>query len=242
MKKTKVLITGGTAGIGRAIVTLLAQHDYHIFVVGRSKEKLKHLQRDLEKMGLFNSLIFSLIDLTNLKEFEKQIKAWETEYGTFEVLINNAGIGFDAVGGKSIEDLQYLVHTNLLSYMWLAGHLGQQMAKNGIEGDIIQIGSMSATTRDAESSGYVATKSGIQGFNEALRKELNPKNIRVMLIEPGRIATDMQSTTKHEEKKMKDNREMLTAEDIANLVLYILQLDKRIDMCEIKIKPLKQII
>lgn len=242
MKKNKLLITGGTAGIGKAISILLAQHGYLIFLIGRSEEKLKDFKQELAEMNLSSQFVFSLTDITDLQAFERQIQEWEKEYAAFEILINNAGIGFDAVVGKSILELQYLVNTNLLSYMWLAGHVGQQMINNEIEGDIIQIGSMSTTSRDAESSGYVATKSGIQGFNEALRKELNPKNIRVMLIEPGLVATDMQSTSTLEEAELQEKHEMLKAVDIAHLVLYILQLDRRIDICEIKVKPLRQII
>ncbi|MFZ4262126.1 SDR family oxidoreductase [Sphingobacterium sp. HJSM2_6] len=242
MKNNKVLITGGTAGIGRAISILLAKHGYQIFLIGRSRKKMNDLLQDLEELNLADQFVFSLTDVTDLTIFEKQIMDWENQYGTFDVLINNAGIGYDTVLGKSIKDIQYLVNTNLLSYMWLAGHIGEQMIINGIEGYIIQIGSMSATTKDAESSGYVATKSGIQGFSEALRKELNPKNIRVALIEPGLCGSDMQSTSPKEEIVLQEKLEMLKAEDIADLVLTILRLDPRIDVCELKVKPLKQII
>lgn len=242
MDNKKVLLTGGTAGIGRAISLLLAENGYSVFLIGRSADKLADLKQDISERGLINNFHFSLIDLTDIPAFENQINDWHTHYGQFDILINNAGIGFDDVVGKSFDELQYLLNTNLLSYMWLAGFIGQHMQNNHIEGEIIQIGSMSASTRDAESSGYVATKSGIRGFSEALRKEVNPHNIRVTLIEPGLVGSDMQSTTPEQEKEKQQKMEMMNAEDIAKIVLFVLQQPKRVNLCEIKVKPLKQII
>jgi NADP-dependent 3-hydroxy acid dehydrogenase YdfG len=101
---------------------------------------------------------------------------------------------------------------------------------------------MSADTRDGNSSGYVATKSAIQGFTEALRKEANPHNIRVSLVEPGAVGTDMQSSSPQEQRVLQDKREMLHAEDIARAILFILAQDRRVSVSEIQIKPLRQFI
>ena len=242
MSRKNVLLTGGTAGIGRAIALELAQNDYNVFLIGRSEEKLEDLKQDIAVRGLSHRFHFALTDVTDLVAFEQQITKWDAEQGPFEVLINNAAIGYDSVEGKTINDLHYLLNTNLLSYMWLAGFIGERMKANNIEGEIIQIGSMSASTRDAESSGYVATKSGIRGFSEALRKELNPNNIRVTLIEPGLVGSDMQSTTPDEEREKQAEYEMLKADDIADIVIYALNQPKRVNLCEIKVKPLQQII
>lgn len=242
MERKKVLLTGGTAGIGRAISLLLAQNGYTIFLIGRSEEKLEDLKKDIEERNLSEYFHFSLTDLTDLQAFEQQIRDWDAWHGPFDVLINNAAIGFEGVCGKTIKEIEYLVSTNVLSYMWLAGFIGDRMIENKVEGEIMNIGSMSATTKDANSSGYVATKSGIRGFSEALRKEFNPENIRVTLIEPGLVGSDMQATTPAEEREKQKAMEMLEAEDIANIVLHVLQQPKRVDFCEIKIKPLKQII
>jgi NADP-dependent 3-hydroxy acid dehydrogenase YdfG len=135
-----------------------------------------------------------------------------------------------------------LIKTNIGAYLLLSGFFLEQMAGYGIEGDIINIGSMSADTRDGNSSGYVATKSAIQGFTEALRKEANPHNIRVSLVEPGAVGTDMQSSSPQEQRVLQDKREMLHAEDIARAILFILAQDRRVSVSEIQIKPLRQFI
>jgi NADP-dependent 3-hydroxy acid dehydrogenase YdfG len=91
---------------------------------------------------------------------------------------------------------------------------------------------------------YVATKSGIQGFTEALRKEINPLGIKVTLIEPGAVGTDMQSPQypPEEQRKREEDLKMLKAEDIAACVLYTLTQPKRCDVVSVQIRPHMQSI
>ena len=97
---------------------------------------------------------------------------------------------------------------------------------------------MRAHEREKDSSVYVATKSGIQGFSKALRKELNPLGIKVSLIEPGAVGTDMQSEYSPEEQREKiETMEMLRAEDIAACVLYTITQPKRCDVVHLQIRP-----
>jgi NADP-dependent 3-hydroxy acid dehydrogenase YdfG len=106
----------------------------------------------------------------------------------------------------------------------------------------LNIGSMSADVREEGSSVYVATKAGIQGFSESLRKELNPKNIKVTLIEPGAVDTDMQPGSQSEKQEQMDSLEMMPAEDIAMAVAFCLAQHERCDIVGMQIKPHLQII
>ena len=101
---------------------------------------------------------------------------------------------------------------------------------------------MSADVREKGSSVYVATKAGIQGFSETLRKEVNPLGVKVTLIEPGAVGTDMQPSTPDEQREKTKELEMLKAEDIAQCVLYVLTQPKRCDVVEVKIRPHLQLI
>ena len=101
---------------------------------------------------------------------------------------------------------------------------------------------MSADVREEDSSVYVATKSGIQGFNEALRKEVNELGIKVSLIEPGAVDTDMQEFSREEKDEKIENLEMLKAKDIALAVVYCLAQAPRTAVVDLKIKPQMQII
>src|SRR4051795_7478334 len=98
-----------------------------------------------------------------------------------------------------------------------------RMRKHG-GGHIVNVGSMSADVREKGSSVYVATKSGIQGMSEALRKEVNPLGIKVSLIEPGAVGTDMQQSqySPQEQREQIEQQAMLRAEDIAACVLYVI--------------------
>lgn len=238
----KVFLTGGTAGIGRALLLLMAEKGYQIFAIGRDAEKKADLSTDIRERQLEAQIHIHLLDLADTSALEKELPEIWAKHGPFDILINNAALGFDGVEGKNMAEIAYLVNTNLTAYLYLSGFFLERMAEAQIQGDIIHIGSMSADTRDAESSGYVATKSGIQGFSEAFRKEANPKGIRVSLIEPGAVGTDMQPQTPEEQRKLQQKEEMLTAEDIAAAVLFVLEQDRRVSISELQIKPSRQYI
>lgn len=101
---------------------------------------------------------------------------------------------------------------------------------------------MSADVREKDSSVYVATKAGVQGFSESLRKEVNELGIKVSLIEPGAVGTDMQPVSVPDQQQKEEKLEMLTAEDIAAAVLYVVSQPKRCDVVDVKIRPHLQLI
>lgn len=238
----KVFLTGGTAGIGRATLLLLAQKGYQIVAIGRDPAKKEDVLADARELGVEEYVGVILQDLANTDALEKLLPQIWADDGPFDVLINNAALGFDSIQGKSAAEISYLVNTNLTSYLYLSGFFLEQMVRKQIQGDIIHIGSMSADTRERNSSGYVATKSGIQGFSEALRKEANPHGIRVSLIEPGAVGTDIQAPSPKEQRELQKQEEMLTAEDIARAIAFVLEQDRRISISEMQIKPLRQYI
>jgi len=238
----KVFISGGTAGIGKATTLLLAESGYHIFLIGRDSEKIEDLRKDAAKRGLTQKIRCQVLDLDNTQKLQEDLPQIWNDHGPFSVLINNAGIGFGEVKGADFDSIEYLIQTNLGSYLKLSSFFSNKMINHNIAGDIINIGSMSADTRDMESSGYVATKAGIQGFSEALRKELNPYDIRVSLIEPGAVGTDMQKKSPQEQLELEEKMEMLQAEDISKIILFVLEQERRTSIVEIKVKPLRQFI
>lgn len=245
MSKTgnkKVLLTGGTAGIGRSMALLLAENAYDVTVVGRNAAKLKSLLSDYEKTNKAGKLDGVLVDLADESAMKKMVDTYFDSRGCPDILINNVGLAYDSVLEEKEFSIDYLLRTNLGSYMWLSGRIANKMIDDGLEGDIVNIGSMSADVRGAGSSAYVATKSGIQGFTASFRKEVNPHNIRVSLIEPGAVASDMQPTSNKEQQELHEKLEMLKGEDIAQAVLFIIQQPRRTSIVELHIKPLRQFI
>jgi NADP-dependent 3-hydroxy acid dehydrogenase YdfG len=168
--------------------------------------------------------------------FEKSDELFGNE---LDVLINNAALAFGSVLEGSYTDWRNVVNTNLLAYI-ACSHEALDRMQNG--GHIINIGSMSAHVREKGSSVYVATKAGIEGFTESLRKEVNEKGIKVSLIEPGAADTDMQPDPTDVKHEAVNNLEMMTAGDVAKAVTYILTQDKRCDVVELRVRPHLQLI
>ena len=230
-----ILITGGTTGIGRATAILLASQGARVMIFGRHDKELQDALSDLREAG--GEVSGLTADTSNPNDIKRIFQEVDQQMGQLDVLINNAALGAESIMKGAYEDWQYIVNTNLLGYMAMTHEAVERMKPLGT-GHIINVGSMSADTREKDSSVYVATKAGIQGFSESLRKEVNPLGIKVTLIEPGAVGTDMQSEYPPAEQRQKEEKmEMLKAEDIAACILYALTQPKRCDLVMVQIRP-----
>ena len=234
-----ILVTGGTTGIGRATAILLASQGARVMVFGRHDQELNEALKDIREAG--GEVLGLTADTANPEDIQRVFKEVDRQMDGLDILINNAALGYKSVMEGAYQDWQYIVNTNLLGYMAIA-HEAIERMKAQKQGHIVNIGSMSADVREKNSSVYVATKSGIQGFSEALRKEVNPLGIKVTLIEPGAVGTDMQPQPPEEQQRLIEKMEMLRAEDIAACVLYTLTQPKRCDVVNVQIRPHLQII
>lgn len=236
-----VLITGGTTGIGRATALLLAEHGAKILFFGRHEKELNELTEEFSKRALDEKVMGIIADVSRKDDIDFIFQQADGFLGQLNVLVNNAALGYQGIMEGNYDEWQYILQVNLLGYMACTHEAIKRMKdKNG--GHIINIGSMSADVREKGSSVYVATKAGIQGFSEALRKEVNPLGVKVTLIEPGAVGTDMQPSSPDEQREKTKEMEMLKAEDIAQCVLYVITQPKRCDVVEVKIRPHLQLI
>jgi len=234
-----VLVTGGTTGIGRAIAVLLASQGARVMVFGRHEQELNEALEDIRRAK--KDVTGLIADVSDVHAIRRVFAQADTHFGGLDVLVNNAALGAGDIGGWEYEKMQYIVQTNLLGYMGCAHEAIQRMKAAG-RGHIVNIGSMSADVREEGSSVYVATKAGIQGFSEALRKEVNPLGIKVSLIEPGAVGTDMQPGTPEDFLNKAAEGKMLMAEDIALAVLFCLMQPARSDVVSMQIRPHGQLI
>lgn len=237
----RVLITGGTTGIGREITLLLTSLGARCLVCGRNQQQIDETITAASEGEASGSCEGIAVDLTKPEDIETLFEAVDQQLGGLDILINNAALGYGSVTEGSYQDWDYIIRTNLTAYL-ACSHYGAIRLEASGKGHIVNIGSMSADVRETGSSVYVATKSGIQGFSEALRKELNPKNIKVTLIEPGAVDTDMQPGSGSEKQEQIDNLEMLPAEDIAMAVAFCLAQHERCDIVNMQIRPHLQLI
>ncbi len=237
----KILITGGTTGIGREIARILAADGATVIIFGRDENAMREALESLKESATGEAPIGFTAD-TATEEGIRSIFSEVDKAGGLDVLVANAALGYEGIMSGEYKDWQYIVNVNLLGYLACTHEAARRMQSAGKKGHIVYIGSMSADTRDPKSSVYVATKSGIQGFSAAVRKELNPKGIRVSLIEPGAVDTDMQEQPTEEKRQKVQEGKMLTSEDIAEAVHFVLTRPERCDVVEMKIRPTQQLI
>ncbi|HLN46451.1 MAG TPA: SDR family oxidoreductase [Candidatus Sulfotelmatobacter sp.] len=239
LQNKTILITGGTTGIGRATAIYLASFGPKMLIFGRGEKELNDALKDIKAAG--GNVIGLTADASKKEDVERVFSKVDSELGDLDILINNAALGAEAIAEMSYDDQEYIVKTNLLGYMTIA-HEALKRMKNKQAGQILIVGSMSADVREKGSSVYVATKAGIQGFTEALRKEVNESGIRVSLIEPGEVGSDMNKLTPEQQRQKQQELKQLKAEDIANCIHYVLTRPKRVDIIEVKIRPHLQLI
>jgi NADP-dependent 3-hydroxy acid dehydrogenase YdfG len=157
-------------------------------------------------------------------------------FGGLDILIDNAAIGGEAFMEASEEDWRYLIDTNISGYLACAKEAAVRMRKqNG--GQIILVGSISADNRGAHGATYAASKAAVQAFAESFAKEVAKDRIRVSLIEPGAVKSDMQDGTAEEHAEKVRKHEMLAAEDIAACTYYILSQPERCTVQTVRIVP-----
>lgn len=219
----KAIITGGTTGIGRAIGVLLASEGVEIFTCGRDEQHLADGLDRINQVGKGDGISADLADREGLNFF---FAAAEERLGDYDIAIVNAAIPVGGVTDTSEEDAWYAVATDYTAYVMSAWKAAQHLKDKG---DLILIGSMSAHSLGASSSIYSGMKKGIQGFAEALHKELGKKGIKVGLVEPGLTGADFQypDIPAEKQREMINQEKMLRAEDIAVAVHFMLTQPRR---------------
>lgn len=219
----KAVITGGTTGIGRAIGVLLASEGVEIFTCGRDE---RHLADGLERINEVGKGDGISVDLAEKEGLNFFFAAAEERLGDYDIAIVNAAIPVGGLTDTKEEDAWYAVATDYTAYVMSAYKAAQHLKDKG---DLILIGSMSAHSLGASSSIYAGMKKGIQGFAEALHKELGAKGIKVGLVEPGLTGADFQypDIPADKQREMINAEKMLRAEDIAVAVHFMLTQPRR---------------
>lgn len=232
----RVLVTGGTTGIGRAIAVLLASEGARLFICGRDPRHLEDALKRIRDVGDGDGIATDLADPDNVAAFVDKAAAW---LGGLDVAVINAAIPADALSEMSEKDLRYAIATDFTAYL-LTAHAAVERLEG--QGDIVLIGSMSAHVLGPHSTVYAGIKYGIQGFAEAFRREMGPKGVKVSLVEPGKTGSDMQlpDIPPGRQREMIRKEESLRAEDIAVGVHYILTQPNRAVVQQLTIAPRMQ--
>lgn len=230
VKKTAI-ITGASRGLGAALAEVLVAKGAIVYGIARNVDKLIALQR---KLG--DSFIAVGMDITDPKVLSEWVKNTFSDDIIPDILINNAGVGyFKKTDQLSLEQWHAMINTNLNAVFYLTTSIVPLMKINPTTCHIINIGSILGRFARPETAAYSATKFGIQGFSEALYKDLSKSNIKVSCVNPGSINTHF-----FDDSGIYGHRNMLEANDIAAMIVYVLETPDNFLVEEITLRPLNE--
>lgn len=233
LRGKRVLVTGGTTGIGRATAALLGSYGARLFIFGRHEPELRVALEHIRSTGAEADGIVA--DTAKSDDVARVFAEVDKRLGGLDILIANAGIAGEGVTEEGEDAWRYVIETNVMGYMACARAAARRMEAEG-QGQIVFVGSISGDAT-GEASTYETSKAANWAFAKSLREELAEKNIRVSLVEPGSVGTDLQGTPVEEQREKIKKHEMLRAEDIAVGIHYILTQPERCTITEVRIEP-----
>jgi 3-oxoacyl-[acyl-carrier protein] reductase len=227
LKGKKILVTGGSRGIGAGIVrNAMAEGAEVAFTFFRSPDDARALEAEMRGRHPDRRCLALECDIADTPAMESIIKNLITEFGEVNGLVNNAGITRDVVLARMSRDQwDSVITTNLGSMYNATKPLILQMVKQR-GGSMVNISSVSALYGNGGQTNYSAAKAGVIGFSKSLSAEVAPQNIRVNVVAPGYIKTDMlgmlDEDTLNYVKSRISMRRLGTVEDVAPLVCFLL--------------------
>ncbi|GKV88030.1 SDR family oxidoreductase [Pectobacterium carotovorum] len=235
-KKRVAVVTGASSGIGEAIARELSKKGIRVVLLARRLERIQALATELG-----HDVIAIRADVTDRESIMLAATLVEQKFGGADILINNAGVMLTAPFDSSQRnEHRQMVETNLLGAMTVTEVFLPQLRRN--QGDLVNISSVAGRVAPAGFAAYAATKWGLNGWSEALRVEIQP-DIRVMVIEPGAIATELANHITHQESQAAAKSALdwaIPPGDIAEVIAFAVSLPKRTSINEILIRPTVQ--
>ena len=234
-----VLVTGASSGIGQATALALSEAGARVAVGARRADRLKTLAEDAP-----SELLVLELDVTDQQSVQDAVAATIERFGALDALVNNAGVMLSGmILDADTTEWTRMVETNLLGSMYAVHAALPHLLES--KGAVVQISSTSGRASSAASGVYAATKFGITAFSEALRQEVTTQGVRVVVVEPGFVSTELAShitdpAIQAMAKTMAESMRTLQPEDIAGAVLYALTQPDHVAVNEILIRPTDQ--
>ena len=233
--KKNILITGATSGIGKATAIKLAEKGHNLILCGRRINKLDELKRSFSKKVKVEILVF---DVRDKIEVEKQINSLSADLKNIDILINNAGNahGFSPIHEDKVEDWDSMIDGNVKGLLYVSKSVIPQMVERKT-GHIINISSTAGKQTYANGTVYCASKKAVEAISEGMRLDLTKHNIKVTNIAPGAVETEFSEIRfkgdKERANKVYEGYEPLIAEDLADLIDYVVSLPKRVTIADV---------
>jgi len=240
-----VLITGASSGIGEATALALSERGAQVALVARRADRLREVAG---RVGA-DALVIEA-DVTDQAQAERAIEQTVAEFGRLDTLVNNAGMMLlGPIENAPLEEWEQMVNINVKGLLYCAHaalpHLLTAAENSPREvADVVNISSVAGRTVRRGSGVYNLTKHGVGAFSESLRQEVTARHVRVSIIEPGAVDTELRTHNRPEVQAQMEKRfaevEIMQAADIADAIAYIVTRPWRMSMNEILIRPTEQ--
>lgn len=246
---TVAIVTGASSGIGAATARNLAAEGASVAVVARRKDRLHALVAEIEAAG--GTALAVATDITDRTQAEQAVDTVIDRFGRLDILINNAGLMLlGPIVGADLDEWERMINVNQKGLLYITNaalpHL-LTAAEDSLRevADIVNISSIAGRQASANFGVYNMTKFGVNGFTEALRQEITQKHVRVGVLEPGAVATELVS---HNNDTVKDELAAsdaipvpLQPEDIAENITFMVTRHRRSSIAELWAMPTSQI-
>ncbi len=236
------IITGASSGIGEATAEALAAEGASVVVAARREDKLSDLVERINGDG--GKALAVSADVTDEGQAHELIERAKSEFGRVDILVNNAGVmQLSAVEKGLSDEWRRMFDVNVLGLLYTTDAAIGVMKEQG-SGHLVNVSSVAGRRSRATTGVYSGTKFAVNAISEALRQELLEDNIRVTIVEPGAVATELATHITDEDAKEGLSGllslDILQAEDIASAIAYCVTQPERVSVNEILIRPTQQ--
>ncbi|MFI2640872.1 SDR family NAD(P)-dependent oxidoreductase [Streptomyces sp. NPDC018610] len=236
------LVTGASSGIGEATARALAAEGAAVAIAARRVDRLRALRDELAAAGATVRVLE--LDVTDERAVHEAVRSVVEELGGLDVLVNNAGLMLlGPVEGADTTDWTRMMDTNVLGLMYMTHAALPHLLR--AQGTVVQISSVAGRVAGRGAAAYNASKFAVNGFSEALRQEVTERGVRVVVIEPGTVETELRGHITHAaskaaiEERVAKIRQLQSA-DIAEAVRYAVTAPSHVTVNEIFIRPTDQ--
>lgn len=240
------LVTGASSGIGDAVARSLSDLGATLVVVARRAEKLEQLAGQLRGAG--GNVLAVQADVTDQQQAAAAVERAVSEFGRLDIVINNAGVlAMGPIATTPVAEWHAMIATNIEGVLFVTQAAVPHLIRSAQDSprrvtDLVNVGSTSARTQRAGTAVYSLTKSGISAFSESLRQELVPSSVRVSVVEPGTVETDLIAPPagQADAPAKSSGIELLQPQDVADAITYMVTRPRRVAINEILLRAGEQ--
>jgi NADP-dependent 3-hydroxy acid dehydrogenase YdfG len=248
LQDTVALVTGAGSGIGEATARALAAEGAAVAVLGRRRERLQELADKVRAEG--GTAFVVVADITDQQQAAAAVESVVAELGRLDTVVNNAGfMGVGHAVDSPLEEWERMLEVNVQGLLYITHAALPHLLRAAEDSprrvaDLVNISSTAGRVARPGTAVYNLTKFGVNGFTEALRQEVMHKRVRVSVVEPGTVDTELSTHlrdgVRQAIERQIDGMELLRPEDIADAVSYIVTRDRRVAVNEILVRAGEQ--